>query len=335
MFYVAVHLCAGVVQYDVGEDAGVVGCVVASVLQAGVDFGRTFATAGEGSASVDDDAAPVRRGSVVAVRLKGDGSRSCAFGENLSAAVHEDVLVETLLGEDGRTGVDGERAAYYDRTGERIDLVGGPVLRRAGLNGVSVDRFAAGRREESGPAECGGVAARVALGEGHVGLAVHGVAGQRETVGQADARRSDTLALAVRHVYGVARLACAERQSVDQGQLRAAAALHDVVPGALAALGRGVHGRLVAEGDVFHGEVRLSVLLGIVSVEVTVGLDAARVLLVRREVGSPVGVGVRQLAAVALGEVEAVVLAVHGEQVGDVDRSAEELDGVVSAVEDV
>ena len=141
MFYVAVHLCAGVVQYDVGEDAGVVGCVVASVLQAGVDFGRTFATAGEGSASVDDDAAPVRRGSVVAVRLKGDGSRSCAFGENLSAAVHEDVLVETLLGEDGRTGVDGERAAYYDRTGERIDLVGGPVLRRAGLNGVAFDRF--------------------------------------------------------------------------------------------------------------------------------------------------------------------------------------------------
>ena len=51
------------------------------------------------------------------------------------------------------------------------------------------------RSEESGPAEGVGVAARVAFGEGHVGLAVHGVAGQREAVGQADARRSDTLAL--------------------------------------------------------------------------------------------------------------------------------------------
>ena len=72
-----------------------------------------------------------------------------------------------------------------------------------------------------------------------------------------------------------------------------------------------------------------------VAVEVAVSLNAARVFLGACEAGFPASVAVAQRSAIALGEVKAVIVAVHGEQVSNVYRTTEELYCVISTLGDV
>ena len=321
----------------VGERAAVVGCVGAAVAVVVVDLCEALGAvggAGDGGSAVDDQSAPVAPGGRGVVGGEGYGSLCRALGENLSAALDEQVAAEALARLDGHAGGNGEPAAVGHHDGA-VDVVlhGGVEREVAGdergqvllfLDGclAASGELIAGPAEDAGGAACAsaldsdavilavGLHLAVAdVGGGHGEAYLGGTAGAALAIGQVD----DVLNLAAAHDEGVGDVGCGT-----------AANLYGVLHG----LGRGG----VINGHVLNAEVRLADVVGAVAVEIAVGLDAARILLGAGERCRPAAVAVGECAGVALCEVKHVVVAVYGQQVAHIYRSAEELDGVVGSV---
>ena len=76
-------------------------------------------------------------------------------------------------------------------------------------------------------------------------------------------------------------------------------------------------------------------MVSTVSVQISVSFYTTRVFFGAGESGFPTSVAVLQRTAIALSEVEHIVIAVYGKQSGYVYRASEELDGIIGTVSNI
>ena len=88
-------------------------------------------------------------------------------------------------------------------------------------------------------------------------------------------------------------------------------------------------GSIIHDSHVFYLKVRLTQVIRIQTVHVTVGFDAARIGFRTCVVSFPNAIAVLQRTAIALCEVEHIVIRINSQQVGYIYCSAKELDCIV------
>ena len=270
-------------------------------------------------------------GCVVSVGGEGDGSILRALCVDLSAALNDDVVGEALACPDGHSGRYAQHASVL-----HVHCTVDVVLRRGVKRQVSGDfrgNVGCGRALElvASPLESCYVSTSVSCRDVHRCAGRVAVVGFSSYVGgvicDVNHRASVSIVLAVGKVNKFLYFARTDNEGVVDGGLCKAAHLDGVLHRLACCI--------VGDGHVVDGEVGLGSVVGAVAVEVAVSLNAARVALGAREVAFPHAVAVSQRAVIALREVEAVVVAVNGEQVSHVNRTAEELYCVVSSVGDI